>query len=89
MKNQTFRDRVSAVVAKIPKGEVRTYGEVARAAGYPGAARAVGTIMSQNHNPNVPCHRVIRSDGKMGGYNAGGIEVKKKKLLSERWVSSK
>ena len=85
MQSQTFKDRVCAVVAEIPKGEVRTYGEVAQAAGYPRAARAVGMIMSQNHNPNVPCHRVIRSDGRMGGYNGGGIEVKRKKLLAEGW----
>ncbi len=48
-----------------------TYGEVAKALGKPGAARAVGTALSKNWDPQVPCHRVIRSDGGMGGYNRG------------------
>jgi O-6-methylguanine DNA methyltransferase len=48
-----------------------TYKQVAMAAGNPGAARAVGAIMKTNFNPDVPCHRVIRSDGKTGGYNRG------------------
>jgi O-6-methylguanine DNA methyltransferase len=45
-----------------------TYGQVAAKAGKPGAARAVGTLMSKNYNPKIPCHRVVRSDGKVGGY---------------------
>lgn len=48
-----------------------TYGEVARRAGKPGAARAVGNILSKNYDPKIPCHRVIRADGGMGGYNRG------------------
>jgi O-6-methylguanine DNA methyltransferase len=47
-----------------------TYGQVAYAAGRPGAARAVGNIMAHNDDKTVPCHRVIRADGKIGGYNA-------------------
>lgn len=66
-----FRDRVLEIVRAIPAGETMTYGEVAEAAGKPGAARAVGNIMSKNFNPDIPCHRVIRSDGKLGGYNRG------------------
>ncbi len=68
----SFTERVYAVVAKIPRGKVMTYGEVARRAGNPGAARAVGNIM--HHNPDtarVPCHRVVRSDGTPGGYARG------------------
>jgi O-6-methylguanine DNA methyltransferase len=64
-----FTARVYTVVAKIPRGRVFTYGEVARRAGNAGAARAVGNIM--HHNPDtakVPCHRVVRSDGSTGGY---------------------
>jgi O-6-methylguanine DNA methyltransferase len=82
----TFSERVRSVVRMIPKGETRTYKEVAAAAGSAGAARAVGMIMKNNYDPTVPCHRVIRSDGKMGGYNRGGIEVKEKMLRDEARV---
>ncbi len=78
-----FAKKVYSIVAKIPKGKTMTYGEVAEKAGKPGAARAVGTIMSHNFRPEIPCHRVIRSDGKMGGYNRGGIERKKEILAFE------
>jgi len=66
-----FRNRVLAVVRNIPKGSVRSYGEVAALAGNPGAARAVGAIMSRNRDPEIPCHRVIQSDGTLGGYRNG------------------
>lgn len=79
-----FAKKVYAIVSKIPKGKTMTYKQVATKAGKPDAARAVGTIMSHNFNPSVPCHRVIRSDGKMGGYNRGGIEQKKLILAEER-----
>lgn len=65
----SFKEMVHRVVKSIPRGYVMTYGEVAYKAGSPGAARAVGTIMSKNGDINVPCHRVIRSDGKIGEYN--------------------
>jgi methylated-DNA-[protein]-cysteine S-methyltransferase len=78
-----FSERVRAVVRMIPKGETRSYKEVAAAAGSAGAARAVGMIMKNNYDPTVPCHRVIRSDGKMGGYNRGGVEVKEKMIHDE------
>ena len=61
-----------------------TYGEVARKAGNPLAARAVGMIMSKNFDPKIPCHRVIRTDGKIGGYNRGGPGRKVELLLMER-----
>ncbi len=80
---KTFRERVLAVVAEIPRGKVMTYKEVAYIAGNPGAARAVGTIMKSNYNPKVPCHRVIRSDGKIGNYNRGGREKKIEILRKE------
>ena len=83
MKNVLFADRVREVVRQIPKGSTRSYKEVAAAAGSPNAARAVGMIMRNNYDPTVPCHRVIRTDGKMGGYNRGGIERKKELLLEE------
>ncbi len=72
-----FARRVYEVVSKIPRGETRTYGEVAKAAGRPGAARAVGTIMSKNRDTKrVPCHRVIRADGTVGEYAFGGSKRK-------------
>jgi len=81
-----FTERVRKVVAEIPKGETLTYGQVAALAGSPGAARAVGNIMKGNYNKGIPCHRVVRSDGKMGGYNRGGISVKLIKLEQENAV---
>ncbi len=83
MKKIPFAKRVRDVVRRIKKGETRSYGEVARAAGHPGAARAVGTIMKNNYDPSVPCHRVIRVDGKLGGYNRGGVARKRELLRKE------
>ncbi len=79
----SFTTKVYEVVSSIPKGKTMTYSEVAALAGSPGAARAVGTILSKNFNPSVPCHRVIRADGKLGNYNRGGSEKKKQILQSE------
>lgn len=76
---RSFRVRVIATVTKISKGKVMTYGEVARRAGAPRAARAVGAIMAENRNRNIPCHRVIRGDGTLGAYN--GLQGKSKKAL--------
>ena len=77
-----FTKKVYKVVKTIPKGEVLTYREVAQLAGRPRAYRAVGTILSKNYDPSVPCHRVIRSDGTIGQYNRGGrrrkIDILKK-----------
>lgn len=75
----SFRNHVLTIVKQIPKGTVCSYGEVAALAGSPKAARAVGVIMSRNRNPKVPCHRVVRSDGTLGGYQ-GGV-AKKRELL--------
>jgi methylated-DNA-[protein]-cysteine S-methyltransferase len=71
MLKNNFKDQVFDIVKKIPKGRVLTYKEVAKMAGRPKAYRAVGNILNTNYNPKIPCHRVIRSDGKMGGYNRG------------------
>ena len=79
----TFADRVRAVVAKIPKGETMTYRQVAERAGSPRAFRAVGNILNKNYDPNIPCHRVVRSDGTTGGYNRGA-ERKREILQEER-----
>lgn len=73
---KSFTEKVYAVVAKIPKGKVLSYQEVARRAGSPEAARAVGNIMHNNPDTKkVPCHRVVKSDGSVGGY-AQGTEKK-------------
>ena len=69
-----FSKKVYAIVAAIPKGKTMTYKQVAAKAGNSGAARAVGTLMSHNYNPKIPCHRVVRSDGKVGNYNRGGAD---------------
>src|SRR4051812_36913592 len=79
-----FKKKVYAVVAKIPRGKTLTYKQVAIKAGKPFAARAVGTFMSKNYNPNIPCHRVVRSDGKIGNYNRGGPSRKMELLMEER-----
>jgi methylated-DNA-[protein]-cysteine S-methyltransferase len=64
-------------LARIPYGETRSYGQVARAVGKPGAARAVGSANHRNHIAIViPCHRVIKADGSLGGY-ASGLDIKK------------
>lgn len=81
--NKTFTDKVKSVVRKIPKGRVMTYKEVAAKAGNPKAFRAVANIMAANYDPEVPCHRVIRSDGGLGGYNRGGIDAKRAILQAE------
>ena len=73
-----FQQRVVDIVRAIPRGETLTYGEVATLAGSPGAARAVGTVMSSNPVPIiVPCHRVVGSAGGLGGFSAaGGVRTK-------------
>lgn len=81
---RSFSERVLAVVRRIPRGSVLTYGEVAARAGSPRAFRAVGNLMRANTDPSVPCHRVISSDLRLGGYNRG--ESEKARRLSEEGV---
>jgi methylated-DNA-[protein]-cysteine S-methyltransferase len=81
MKQLTFTERVFRVVQNIPKGSVLTYQQVAMAAGSPRAYRAVGNILKTNFDPSIPCHRVIRANGTLGGYNRGR---KKKYLILKR-----
>jgi O-6-methylguanine DNA methyltransferase len=82
---KTFTERVYDVVQEIPKGSVLTYAQVAQRAGSVKAVRAVGNILNKNYNPDIPCHRVVRSDGSLGGYNRGSVE-KKKRLYEEGYV---
>lgn len=79
---RSFTKSVRNTVRQIPRGKVLSYKEVAAKVGRPKAARAVANIMAKNFDPRIPCHRVIRSDGGLGGYNRGG-EVAKRKLLLE------
>ena len=78
---KTFTEKVYDVVRKIPKGKVLTYKDVAIKAGNEKASRAVGNILHKNFDSQIPCHRVIRSDGKLGGYNRG---LKNKKDILEK-----
>ena len=80
---KTFTEKVRIVTARIPKGKTLTYREVAALAGSPKAFRAVGNILNKNYDPNIPCHRVVRSDGRAGGYNRG-TENKLAKLKKEK-----
>jgi O-6-methylguanine DNA methyltransferase len=77
-----FQKKVCDVVKKIPRGKILSYQEVAFRLDEPGAARAVGNALNRNFNSDVPCHRVIKSDGSVGGYR-GGIKKKIKILRGE------
>jgi methylated-DNA-[protein]-cysteine S-methyltransferase len=77
-----FEDKVYAAARRIPCGEVRTYGDIAAQIGEPGAARAVGAALGRNPVPIViPCHRVLGSGGKSGGFSAPGGTVTKFRML--------
>lgn len=79
---KSFKEKVLKIVRKIPEGKTMTYKEAARMAGRPNAYRAVGNILNKNYDPRISCHRVIRSDGKIGGYNRGAA-IKKSLLEKE------
>ncbi len=68
---KTFTEKVLAVVKKIPKGKTLSYKQVAVKAGSPNAFRAVGSVLKKNYREDVPCHRVIKSNGDTGEYNRG------------------
>ena len=72
------------MVKRIPVGRVTTYGEVARLAGRPGAARAVGNILREAHQPGLPYHRVIAAGGQLGGYSS--LALKRSLLAAEGLV---
>ncbi len=84
-KGTKFQIKVWKYLKTIPKGQIRTYLDVARAIKKPKAVRAVANAIGKNpYAPIVPCHRVIRSDGSLGGYSGpGGIKAKKKMLKME------
>jgi O-6-methylguanine DNA methyltransferase len=79
-----FSQAVLRKTREIPRGEVRPYGWVAREIGHPAAVRAVGTALANNPIPYfIPCHRVVRTDGKIGNYGGGGPEAKRAILTLE------
>ena len=85
--DREFTTRVLAAVRRIPPGRVATYGDSAAVAGRPRAARAVGNIMRSCSRADIPCHRVVAADGRLGGY--GGREVLKRTLLAAEGVRFK
>ena len=89
LKGTKFQIKVWKFLISIPKGKVKTYKEVAIAINHPKAARAVANACAKNpYAPKVPCHRVIKSNGNLGGYSApGGIKTKKKLLKNEGYCS--
>ena len=80
-----FYRKVWLACAEIPRGQVRTYGWIARRVGRPGAARAVGQALARNpFAPAIPCHRVVGADGRLTGFSApGGIAAKRRLLQRE------
>jgi ribonuclease HII len=80
--NLSFQEKVYYLVSQIPRGQIMTYQEIAQKIGHPRAYRAVGNALNKNIDPQVPCHRVIRANGQMGGYNQGS-QIKKKLLKRE------
>jgi O-6-methylguanine DNA methyltransferase len=95
-----FKNKVYQVVKKIPRGKFLTYKQIAKIIGHPRAWRAVGNVLNKNRDPKIPCHRVIMSDGRLGGYNQGmkkkiyllkkeGIIIKNGKITSSHYISVK
>ncbi|HXF43862.1 MAG TPA: MGMT family protein [Candidatus Paceibacterota bacterium] len=79
---KSFTEKVYAIAKRIPRGRVSTYGAIARAVGRPRSARAVGNALNRNPFGYVPCHRVVRSSGEIGGY-ARGSRAKMERLRKE------
>ncbi len=86
MQRQLKAGDVYGILAIIPEGKVTTYGDIAKALGHPHSSRAIGKILSKNPDPiAIPCHRVVMSDGNLGGYAFG--KVRKKELLKKEGLS--
>ena len=85
LEGTSFQLKVWSYLRKIPRGTTRTYSQVAKGIGKPLAVRAVANAIGKNpYAPRIPCHRVIRSDGSLGGYSGkGGIKAKKMLLKKE------
>ncbi len=78
-----FAKRVYSIVSRIPSGRVATYGDIARLAGRPAAARAVGQLMRGATRPGLPYHRVVAAGGRIGGYGGAGTIMKAALLRAE------
>jgi len=96
-KEKSFTESVFAKTKLIPRGKVSTYKLLAKAIGRPRAARAVGNALNKNCDSKVPCHRIVRSDGAVGGFRDGmlakikilrkeGVEIIKGKVLLEKYL---
>lgn len=85
LKGTTFQKKVWKALQSIPKGKTLTYKELAKKIGKPDAVRAVANAVGANPcAPEIPCHRIIRTDGKLGGYSGkGGVKTKLKLLQKE------
>lgn len=82
--NRELAEKVYSAARRVPKGKVATYADIARVIGRPRAWRFVGTMLSFNRDPKTPCHRVVRSDGLVGGFGLpGGNPAKRQKLARE------
>jgi len=83
-----LKEEIYNIVKMIPEGKTMSYKDVAKRAGVPRAWRAVGNILNKNYSPEIPCHRVIKSNGKFGGYNRG-MDKKRELLERERNVQER
>lgn len=79
---KSFKEKVIEIVTGVKEGEVMTYKEVAKRSGNEKASRAVGTIMANNSDKNIPCHRVVKADGSIGMYN--GLRGKSKEMILKK-----
>lgn len=97
MPKKSFQDLVFAKTKLVPRGKVTTYKLLAKAIGHPRAARAVGNALNKNCDSRVPCHRVVRSDGAIGGFRGGpaakikilqkeGVKITNGKILLEKYL---
>lgn len=97
MTPKSFIELVFKKIKLIPRGKVSTYKLVAAAVGRPRAMRAVGNVLNKNHDSDIPCYRVVRSDGAVGGFNRGtdakieilqkeGVEILKGKVLIDKYL---
>lgn len=81
VRGSEFSGKVYEFCSRVPKGKVTTYGKIAMAIGKPGSSRAVGQALKRNpYAPKVPCHRVVKSDGSLGGYGGAGRKKTEKKM---------
>ena len=87
MRGTKFQLKVWTYLKKIPRGSVKTYSQVAKSIGKPLAVRAVANAIGKNpYAPRIPCHRVIKSDGSLGGYSGKGGTKTKKMLLKKEGI---